>query len=168
MSVIRRIPRVLILVACMLVLATCAPRGGSVAVAPPSPGSADRAGGPCAKGKGNGSPNTPIVCVDDTGATLSVHPDPFRVHDVRANDKQPVVVQWVTVSGANNLGIEMEPGCFSRITCRGNRCTTQVVPAPAGQTGERRCKYDVWTDRHPRLDPDGVVVPCCSLEEPEP
>lgn len=162
---IRRSPRVVVLLASSLLFMTCASwsaPGRGNALAP------NRAGGPCAAKKGNGSPNKPIVCVDDTGATLSVHPDPVIVHDVDASEKKPVVIQWMTVSGGNDLQISMKDGCTTALSCKGGKCTARTLPHGENETGERRCKYDIWTDKHPRLDPDTVVVKCCTVPEPTP
>ncbi len=159
---IRRVPRVVALLVSSLLLFTCAspkaPDGGA-----PAPLS-----NPCQRGKGNGSPNKPIVCVDDTGATLSVHPDPVIVHDRGASDHKPVVIQWLTVSGRNQLQLSMKEGCIAELSCKGARCVARTIPHAENETGERRCKYDVWTDRHPRLDPDTVIVKCCTVPEPAP
>jgi hypothetical protein len=123
----------------------------------------------CASAKGNGSPNTPIVCVDDRGATLSVNPDPVIVHDVGKSDSKPVVIQWMTASGTGNLQISMRPGCTTALSCDGRgKCTARTIPHRSDENGERRCKYDVWTDTKPRLDPDTVVVKCCTVPEPAP
>ncbi len=117
-------------------------------------------GNPCASKAGSTDRNAPIVCVDDTGATLSVSPDPIRVHDVGAADKMPVVIHWYTVSGANDLHIEMEPGCITDTKCDvAGHCMARTMPR-ADKT-EKRCKYDVWTDKHPRLDPEVIIIPCC-------
>jgi hypothetical protein len=118
------------------------------------------AGNPCANnGKGSENRNAPIVCVDDTGATLTVSPDPIRIHDVGAADRAPVVIHWHTVSGANDLNIEIEPGCITEMNCSGGHCRARTTPR--NDKTEKRCKYDIWTDKHPRLDPDLIVIPCC-------
>jgi len=117
-------------------------------------------GGPCASKRGVENRNAPIVCVDDTGSTLTVHPDPIRMHDVGQNDRLPVMLQWHTVSGRNDLRVEIEPGCVTEVKCeRPGHCSARSMPR-ADKT-EKRCKYDVWTDRHPRLDPDVIITPCC-------
>ena len=101
--------------------------------------------------------NAPIVCVDDTAATLSVHPDPITAHSVGQSDRQPVVIHWWTRSGSNALQLEIQPGCVTDVTCRGGHCTARTLPA----TERKQCKYDVWTDKHPKLDPEVVIDPCC-------
>src|SRR5215211_1020256 len=94
-----------VLLGVLLFLCTCTSQQAVV----PSPGGGASGGAattlrranPCAGKAGSTDRNAPIVCVDDTGATLSVSPDPIRVHDVGAADRAPVVVHWRTVSGAN-------------------------------------------------------------------
>src|SRR5690348_9452319 len=120
MSEIRRVPRVLSLLVCGLLLATCAGSGGSSSSNGGSNNTSirpGRAANPCAGKKGNGSPNTPIVCVDDTGDALTVHPDPVIVHDRSKSDNNPVLIQWMTVSGGDNLNITMSAGCTTEMKC---------------------------------------------------
>lgn len=118
------------------------------------------AGNPCADRAGTTDRNAPIVCVDDTGSTLTVSPDPIRAHDVGAADRLPVVIHWHTVSGTNDLRLEIEPGCVTNTNCDGNgHCMARTTPR--GDRTQKRCKYDVWTDKHPRLDPDIIIEPCC-------
>ena len=125
-----------------------------------SPPTVSGGGNPCADKTGSVDRNAPVVCVDDTGQVLSVAPDPIRVHDVGAADKLPVVIHWRTVSGANDLHIEIEPGCVTELRCNGpGHCMARTLPRETKT--EKRCKYDVWTDKHPRLDPDVIIVPCC-------
>lgn len=150
--------RYLMLLGVVLFVCSCAsqsavPGGGSS-------GTTTLRGNPCASKAGSVDRNAPLVCVDDTGATLSVAPDPIRVHDVGAADKLPVIVHWRTVSGSNDLRVEIEPGCVTETRCEGKgHCMARTLPR-ADRT-EKRCKYDVWTDKHPRLDPDVIIVPCC-------
>jgi hypothetical protein len=153
-----------VLLGVLLFLCTCASQQqqGVVSGGVPSGGAATtlRRANPCAGKAGSTDRNAPIVCVDDTGATLSVSPDPIRVHDVGAADRLPVAIHWYTVSGANDLHVEIEPGCVTDTTCDGNgHCMARSTPR--GDKTEKRCKYDVWTDKHPRLDPDMIIIPCC-------
>ncbi|HYC89732.1 MAG TPA: hypothetical protein VEO54_11015 [Thermoanaerobaculia bacterium] len=132
----------------------------STAAAPGGTALSRAAGGnPCSNGVGSENRNAPIVCVDDTGSTLTVSPDPIRVHDVGASDRAPVVIHWHTVSGANDLNIEIEPGCVAEMNCTRGHCRARTTPR--NDKTEKRCKYDVWTDKHPRLDPDMIIIPCC-------
>lgn len=114
---------------------------------------------PCGTGEGVSNRNAPILCVDDLGGTLSVRPDPIVIHEVDEKDGKPVVVHWFTRSGGNDLRLEIQPGCVTDLRCNGKgHCTARTLPL---QGGEARCKYDVWTDRHPRLDPDMIITRCC-------
>jgi hypothetical protein len=162
---IRRLPRVVALLVSSLLVLTCESRnaatGGSPSAAAPS-----RASNPCSGGKGHASPNKPVVCVDDRTTSLSVHPDPVIVHDVSASDRNPVMIQWMTVTGGN-VRVVMREGCTTDMKCTGGKCTAKTIPHKAAETGERRCKYDIITDRA-TLDPDTVIVKCCTVPEPAP
>ncbi|HEX6101002.1 MAG TPA: hypothetical protein VF432_32090 [Thermoanaerobaculia bacterium] len=153
MSEVRIVLRGCLLVMAALVLNTCA----SSPATNPSKGGGTLMNNPCGKGLGKADRNAPIVCVDDTGGTLSVHPDPITAHSVGQSDRQAVMLHWWTRSGGNALNIEIEPGCVTDVTCNGAHCSARTLPA----NSRTRCKYDVWTDKHPRLDPDIVVDPCC-------
>jgi hypothetical protein len=152
--------RYLVPLGIVLFLCTCAAQQGTGTPNPGGTGPAPLRANPCASRAGSADRNAPIVCVDDTGATLKVNPDPVRVHDVGAADRAPVVIHWFTVSGANDLQIQLQPGCVTETKCDGNgHCMARTLPR--GDKTERRCKYDVWTNKHPRLDPDVIVIPCC-------
>lgn len=144
------------LAASAILITTCAANPGATS---PSPGSGSLRSGPCASGAPpSADMNAPIVCVDDSGSALTVDPDPVRVHDVVAPGKAPVVLQWFTRSGGNNLHIDIENGCTEKVTCNRGHCTTKTLPSNGT---EKRCKYSVWTDNHPKLDPDIIITPCC-------
>lgn len=157
---VRRLPVAVLFV---LLLCTCARQA-----APPDPvvnpiapggGSTTRAGGPCAGGPPKEHDrNAPIVCVDDTGSTLRVSPDPVVVHDVGRVTGAPVTVQWFTHTGTGNLQLEIDPGCVTDLRCNGRgHCTARTRDIDA----KVKCKYDVWTETHPRLDPEIEIDPCC-------
>jgi hypothetical protein len=96
--------------------------------------------------------------VDDTGDTLSVSPDPIVLHDKMKGGSAPVTMQWFTRSGGGNLQIEIEDGCVTDVKCDGKgHCTAKSRDIDA----DTKCKYDVWTDTKPRLDPDLIITPCC-------
>jgi hypothetical protein len=152
MSKVRILVRGSVLVTAVLVLAGCASKS---TIAPGGGGS--RAAGACGSGAGKADRNAPIICVDDSGAALSVSPDPIHVHSVGQADRQPVVIHWWTRSGGNTLNLEIQEGCVTDVTCNGPHCTARTLP----QTERKRCKYDVWTQVHPVLDPEIVVDPCC-------
>jgi len=113
---------------------------------------------PCSAGAGKADRNAPIVCVDDTGEALSVNPDPISVHDVGKSDRKPVIIHWWTRSGGGGLGIEVAEGCVTDVKCRGAHCMAKTRETDASGA---RCKYDVWTEKLPRLDPDIIIVDCC-------
>lgn len=150
--------RYLTVLAVTLVLCACAAQQGggpNDTITPITPSQA----GPCAGKTGTADRRAPIVCVDDTGSTLTVSPDPVHVHDESAAGA-PIVIQWHTVSGANDLQVEIEEGCVTTVRCpRPGHCT--ALTRPHDEKTQKRCKYDVWTDKHPRLDPEIIIDPCC-------
>jgi hypothetical protein len=130
----------------------------------PSPGSA----ADCASsGVGRANGDGPVVCVDGTGA-LAVNPTSARVWHVMSTDRRtPPVVQWVTRPAGGNLLISMkDSGCVETPSCTGKgQCTAKVksgigVGATAGAE-VKRCGYKVTLDGK-ELDPDVIVVGCCS------
>lgn len=150
--------RYLMLLGIGVILSACAYQGG--APAPDPGGTSLRSDNPCASGTGSTDRNAPIVCVDDRGGTLSVTPDPIRVNGRGEADRLPVMIHWYTRSGTNDLQIEVEPGCVTEVRCaRPGHCSARSVPRD--DKSEKRCKYDVWTDKHPRLDPEIIIDPCC-------
>lgn len=155
MSKVRILLRGVLLIAAALALGTCSSSSSS------NTGIASGGGrslaGTCSTGLGKADRNAPIICVDDTGGTLSVHPDPITAHSVAETDRQPVTLHWWTRSGGNALSIEIQEGCVTDVTCDGPHCSARTLPAEE----RKQCKYDVWTDKHPKLDPDIVVDPCC-------
>jgi hypothetical protein len=136
---------VIVLVALTFCTASSNPSGGTLL-----------RGNPCSSGVGTTESKAPIVCVDDTGATLSVNPDPVTAHG-KVN-KVPVMIHWWTRSGGGTLGIDVHPGCVTDVSCSGAHCTARTIPTPGGA----RCKYAVWTDTKPKLDPDIVITDCCA------
>lgn len=150
MSEVRILLRGTLLVTVVLVLAGCASKSTA-------PGRGPGIAGVCGAGTGKADRNAPIICVDDSGAALSVHPDPIHVHSVAQADRQPVVIHWWTRTGGNTLNLEIQEGCVTDLNCNGGHCSARTLP----QTERKQCKYDVWTQVHPVLDPDIVVDPCC-------
>jgi hypothetical protein len=155
MPEVRLVPRFLVLLVVVVLIAGCAARPA------PAPGPTLR-GNPCAAG---GRPalnkQAPIVCVDDSQRTLRVFPDPVVVHDVSSADRtKPVKVRWMTVSGTGAVEVEIEPGCVEKKNCdRNGKCEAETVPG-----ARKSCKYDVWIEggKHDRLDPTVIVDPCCT------
>lgn len=139
----------LVLLAASALLLTCAPMKN---LAP----------GPCAAGPGVGHPDRPIVCVDDSSPGLSVYPDPVVVHEVMSTDKStPPVINWFTKSGAGDLHVRFkDERCVRNIRCNGGHCMATVTQITSGE--ETRCKYDVLLTGHPTLDPEAVIVRCCT------
>lgn len=166
---IRRLPRVVALLVSSAFIATCGSSNatsGGASVSPSGNAPSLRAN-PCAGGKGFASPNTPIVCVDDSVSPFRVQPDPVIVHDVSAKDRRPVMIQWMTVDGGPITVNMKSSACVTSVNCASGKCTAKTIPHKAAETGERRCKYDIVTDQG-RLDPDTVIIKCCTVPEPEP
>lgn len=157
MSVVRLVPRLIVLSASVLLIGGCA-RSSMPDPNPIRPLVVN----PCAKGRPPANKQEPVVCIDDSSRTLVAHPDRVVVHDVKAGDRtSPVQIHWYTTSGTGDVHVRMAPGCraVSLKGCNGNgKCEADTVP------GERtECKYDVWITggKHDLLDPTVVVDPCC-------
>lgn len=164
---IRRLPRLVALVVSSALLVTCSSSNASGGAAiDPSRSSPSLNANPCAGNRGYGSPNKPVVCVDDRTSTITVNPDPIVVHDRSAKDHKPVILQWYSVSG-RDLVINMRAGCTTNMRCIHGGCTAMTIPHRKDETGERRCKYDIMTAKG-ILDPDTVIVKCCTVPEPAP
>jgi hypothetical protein len=150
-----RLPRVLVLLVSMFVIAGCASSKNS--------GNTGLAG--CGGGTPSADKQAPVVCVDDSGARLSVSPDPVEVHDVLESDRAtPVTIHWWTQSGGGDLRIEMkDSGCVAGLHCETGHCWANTIPRAAAGTaaGKKSCKYDVSTTPSNKLDPTVVVGNCC-------
>ena len=144
----------------LLVIAGCKSRDGVRPIFP--------------RGCGSANHDTPVVCVDGSGGTIKVIPDSIRVWNVGSSDHAtPPTIQWTTRGGGGNLLITMkDEGCVETPDCNGKgHCGAKVVRglgagATAG-TEIKRCRYTVTLDGRV-LDPDAVVVGCCSDLEPSP
>lgn len=160
----------LVLLAASLLILTCAmPQQDSSSSMPALDNPTRGASGanPCAGGgKGVRNADRPIVCVDDSGATLSVSPDPFRIHDRASSGNASPAVQWFTRSGRGDLQVRFaDERCVRNMVCTGGHCTAvSSGRLNAGET-ERRCKYDVELTGHPTLDPEGILTGCCVAPE---
>ena len=125
-------------------------------------------------GLGTQMRDAPIVCVDG-GTTLSVNPESIVAFNVMSTDHAtPPVIQWVTRSGGGNLKIDMkDPGCVETpINCNApGKCTARVVRGlgPSAKEAQiiKTCRYTVTLDTRV-LDPETVIVGCCSDAPPEP
>lgn len=151
------------MIRCLVVLGMCLVAGACATRPASDSGVTPQSGNPCRPETGSGGSlviDAPVVCVDDTGATLRVTPDPIVLRDLDKAGGRPVTIHWYTVSGANDLGIEIEPGCVTQLECAGpGHCSAKAVQRP--DKTSKRCKYDVWTGKHPRFDPDVIITPCC-------
>ena len=144
----------------LLVIAGCKSRDGVRPIFP--------------RGCGSANHDTPVVCVDGSGGTIKVIPDSIRVWNVQSSDRAtPPTIQWTTRGGGGNLLITMkDEGCVETPDCNGKgHCGAKVLRdlgrgATAG-TIVKRCKYTVTLDGRV-LDPETVVVGCCSDLEPIP
>lgn len=147
MSILRQVPRFLVLFAAVMLVTGC---GSWI--------NRSTSGGICSGGGGSSNRQAPIVCVDDSGPILTVNPDPVTAHDKKKDSTQPVTIRWATVSGAD-LWVEMkEDGCVQQLNCNApGSCTAVTVPGASKQ-----CKYDVWTTPENRLDPIIIITPCCT------
>jgi hypothetical protein len=157
MSVVRLVPRLIVLATSALVLAGCARPAPA-----PDPGLRPLANNPCERGHPPASKQAPIVCIDDTNRTLVAHPDRVVVHDVKAEDRSlPVPIQWYTKSGTGDVHVKFAPGCTSVNVkgCGNGKCEAHTVPGSRSE-----CKYDVWITggKHDLLDPTVVIDACCS------
>lgn len=117
---------------------------------------------PCASGVGSSDRNHPLVCVNDE--TLAVDPFKITINDVIGSPghptASPVIVKWQTVSGRNDLGIEMrKKGCFKKITCNGQGECTGIVQKRPDQSS-LDCSYEVNLQGR-IIDPVVIVDPCC-------
>lgn len=156
MSVVRLVPRLIVLSAFVLLISSCArPMPGPNPIRPFE-------GNPCEKGTPPANKQAPIVCIDDSNRTLVAHPDRVFVHDVNSGDRtSPVKIQWYTTSGSGDVHVKMADSCraVKLKGCNGKgKCDAETVP---GVTTE--CKYDVWITggKHDLLDPTVVVDGCC-------
>jgi hypothetical protein len=156
MSVVRLVPRCVVVFAAVLLISACAARNA------PAPGPNPFRGNPCAGGAVPGeNRQAPIVCIDDSGRKLRAYPDPVFVHDVKESDHlTPVEIQWYTTSGIGDVRVEMESGCVTEKQCDHNgKCAAKTIKG-----ANKRCKYDVWIEgdaKHDRLDPVVVITTCC-------
>jgi hypothetical protein len=149
-----RLPRVLVLLVFVFVIAGCKHQDSNI-----MGGGAD----PCESGTAPTTKQAPVVCVADT-APFAVNPDAVESHNVeRGTTSKPVTLNWWTVSGGNNLEIKMiDNGCVTDMNCSGGHCWARSVPGSVHRPGDRKeCKYDVWINGARVLDPTVVLRTCC-------
>jgi hypothetical protein len=113
----------------------------------------------CTKGKQH--PERPIVCVDNTGSALSIHPREDLVVFDRASNGAPVTILFFTKSGTGNLKIIDKDDCLDEQEHTPEGMARIKVTKAGGS--ETRCKYDIELAGFETLDPFIVVKPCCTL-----
>ena len=125
-------------------------------------------GGDCSSGLGTQNPDVPVVCVSAGATTPSVHPTSIRVWHVMSHDRAtPPTLQWITRGGGGNLQIAWkDTGCFETPDCNGKgHCSAKAISGLGGGatagTVLKTCRYTVTLDGKV-LDPDAVIVACCS------
>ena len=134
---------------------------------PPTPIMPGPATDCASSGVGRANGNGPTICVDGTG-TLAVNPTSARVWHVMSTDRAtPPMVQWLTRPAGGDLLITMkDDSCVETPKCNGHgQCSAKVkggIGAGATAGAEvKRCAYKVTLDGK-ELDPDVVVIGCCS------
>ncbi|HKR66382.1 MAG TPA: hypothetical protein VJZ00_21825 [Thermoanaerobaculia bacterium] len=116
---------------------------------------------PCSSGAGSKHRGAPVVCIDDSASVLTVNPDPVEAFDVNAAG-DPVEIAWYTKSGTGDPKISWKNG--DCVNSSGN----SKAKTKKGAVG-KKCKYEVELAGHPKLDPEVVIVRCCSdTEDPNP
>lgn len=115
---------------------------------------------------GNGSPNRPMICVDER--TLIANPREARVFEVDAKNNKPtnraVEIHWFTQRAAD-LRVDFNKdnsSCTEPVMCDGTgHCWTKARRLNAGEK-ERRCTYGMRLGENV-LDPESdiVITPCC-------
>lgn len=128
-----------------------------------------RAASACAStGEGSPNRNTPVVCVAKGADAVTVQPESVHVWNVLSTDRRtPPTLQWITRSGGGNLQITFkDSGCVDTPVCNGKgHCGAKVITglgATAAAGAEiKRCRYTITLDGLV-LDPDTVIVGCCS------
>jgi hypothetical protein len=150
--------RFAVLIVCVLAVAGC--KSADHPVTPIA--------GACSSGMGSPDHDTPVVCVDGSASALTVNPESIRVWDVGSADhKTPPTIQWITRGGGGNLQITMkDAGCVETPSCNGHgHCGAQVINGIGAGKNEgdviKQCRYTVTLDGRV-LDPDAVIVRCCS------
>lgn len=155
MSVVRRVPRLILVCVCAVFLATCA----RPSTDPPGP--SPLMVNPCEKGMPKLDKQAPIVCIDDSARTLVAKPDRIVIHESRKGaPTEPVAIQWYTTSGTGDLHVKMDSSCDA-VREKGHGTGKYEMTTVPGK--KRECKYDVWITGpdHDRLDPTVVIDACC-------
>jgi hypothetical protein len=117
-------------------------------------------------GKGRQHHDTPLVCVDGSGAALTVHPESIRVWDLDSTSRStPPKIVWLARSGSNLQITMKDAGCVDTPKCSGRQCNANVKNGIGAGHAEgdvlQRCRYSVTLDGRV-LDPETAIVRCCS------
>jgi len=147
MSEVRLLLRVCILLCAALLIGTCRSADDKTILT-----------GVCSSMLGDANPDGPTVCVDDGPKMPKVSHNTITMNRTRPG-VGATEIQWLTRSGTGPLEIDVQPGCFTHVSCAAGRCSAKALPVTARKT----CKYSVFINdgNHEKLDPDVVVVPCC-------
>ena len=159
MSRRRTLSRFLVLLAVLSTLTTCMtprvamqkPARGTVPPVPEKTAS-------LAYSEESYSLTAPVITVDTSGAVLAVHPDPFTAFD-RTSPGGPATRLWWQAPAGTDLSIHISPGCVRDLVCENGVCSAVALPV---ERGHRHCKYDVLVAGKPTLDPDAIIVKCCT------
>jgi hypothetical protein len=117
-------------------------------------------------GNGRQHHDTPLVCVDGSGAALTVHPESIRVWDVDSTSRStPPKIVWLARNGTNLQITMKDAGCVDTPRCNGRQCNANIKNGIGAGHNEgdvlQTCRYTVTLDGRV-LDPDTVIVRCCS------
>lgn len=158
----------------VLSLAGCKSSDNGVAPPPPPPAPTSA----CEAGSANGvqNHNTPLICVSGT-TSVTVDPPSIHVWDVNSTDRRtPPTIVWLAsgTGGSHTLKVSFkDSGCASTPSCSGPKCTAKVLAGLGASAAPgmelKRCRYSVTLDNLV-LDPDTVIVRCCSdtVADPQP
>lgn len=119
---------------------------------------------------GSTRPEAPIVCINDSGTTLSVDPETITAYD-RDPEKpgSPMVILFFTQSGRGDFQIVprsgncIEPQTEHHCPPDAGLCRVHMLRRKPTDPKEERCKYDVIMKGFPPLDPFIVAKTCCGV-----
>lgn len=100
----------------------------------------------------------PVIVVDTSGPVLAVHPDPATAYDTDGPGGPATRLWWQAPAGTD-LTIRISPGCVRDLVCDNGVCSALALPV---ERAHRHCKYDVIVPGKPTLDPDAIIVKCCT------
>ncbi len=145
----------------LLVIAGCKSRDGVRPIFP--------------RGCGSANHDTPVVCVDGSGGTIKVIPDSIRVWNVAiersrdaAHDSVDHARRWrQSADHDERRGLRRDARLQRQGSLRREGRSRDLGRGATAGTIVKRCKYTVTLDGRV-LDPETVVVGCCSDLEPIP